>query len=207
MDSYGEMKAEGEARMPGKTSGTHATQPFEFDADVVKHLEIKASEIQTRLAGKWAINVMIDEIALMFPTDEMASRYVSGALLEDSGLVHFNAAYDSVLTAPIQSSYRVRYDFLKNPAKDWIRLECMVIQSGVSPLHAALSPMIGDRPVPVHASFKCYNEADYDRSVRQLEEAGFVLAQECRSTYGQFSYWWSSEFNIYIKPRVNLRDA
>lgn len=155
------------------------------------------------------MNFQIDEIALAFDSRHRRYAWLEGALQEE-GVEAFNFAHDSVDTSPITSHYHVDYTFLRSPIEG-VRLEIMQIQSGFSPLHAALMHEIyHNDPVVVHFSFKTKDEDHYEACVDRLSRIGGMLAQECESTYGKFSYWKfkDQDFSgVYIKPRVNRRDA
>lgn len=49
----------------------------------------------------------------------------------------------------------------------------------------------------------------FARSVDELRTCGYIHAQTCQSSYGLFGYYihQDADRQIYIKPRVNLRDA
>lgn len=160
----------------------------------------------------------IDEIALLFPHRGYAWSFVAEAVREE-GCVLFNSATDHVHTKPLRTCYDVTYLFLTLPAayhpsgRSGVRLECMFLGDGVSPLHEAeIAKMdIGDEAVsPVHASFKCGDEEDYANATTSLREAGWESVQRCESTYGRFAYWsplHDETPGVYLKPRVNLRDG
>lgn len=166
-------------------------------------------------AERWLEDVVnmegafVDEVALMFGSTAARQRFLDRAV-QHPDIEHFNADEDWVSTSPISSRYRVRYDFLRIKGKQF-RLECMEVLQGVSPLHAVVdSGIVGDYPATVHVSFKVANRHDYKAIAGSLEEAGAVWAQGCLSTYGIFSYWSVEEpglENVYVKPRVNVRDA
>lgn len=146
----------------------------------------------------------IDELAVMVRGKGKRAFYRS--LMHSRCLDLVNSAVDEVETFPIESKYRVAYDFYPDLGFRW---EVMDIFSGVSPLHSTFhSGQI------VHASFKCEDESDYSNALALLSVYGWTMAQSCRSTYGAFSYWMPPVSDIpypsngvYLKPRVNLRDA
>lgn len=149
----------------------------------------------------------VDEIALMFCDVRAAQDFVFEAVLEE-GVSHFNASVDHVETQPIPSEYSVRYDFLQKLGKAY-RVECMTMMSGVSPLHSVLAKtMAYHSTIVVHLSFKTYNLKAYQETCETLAK-NLTLAQKCKSTYGEFSYWnfpLANGSTIYLKPRVNTRD-
>lgn len=93
---------------------------------------------------------------------------------------------------------------------------------GFSPLHAALwpegrpNPTAEAFPIP-HLSFKPHSVV-FDKFGKQkagnmalkwVQDKGFLLAQGCQSTYGAFWYLLHQDATrqLYVKPRINLRDA
>jgi hypothetical protein len=135
--------------------------------------------------------------------------------VSEPGVTMFNYAVDTVNTLPIMSEYTVEYCFLS--VEDiGMRVECMYIDQGTSPLHDSLTsfhnPSLSstpgfDEPVTVHFSFK--TRADEYRDVTSaMRSAGAKQAQSCESTYGLFSYWRieAGGDNLFLKPRVNKRD-
>jgi hypothetical protein len=140
---------------------------------------------------------------------------------------YFNAAADTVFTTPFCTRYGVRYRFYRHPQFAY-RLEVMTLREGFSPLHEALwVAHSGDKrtdrrfPMP-HLSYKPERTAkeaggveletlrrSYGRAVQHLEDNACIHVQSCQSTYGQFGYFIGNDTarQIYIKPRVNLRDA
>lgn len=156
----------------------------------------------------------IDEIALVFDNheDDKLHAFIDDAV-QSSGVKLFNVAYDHVETGPIESAYDVAYHFLE-VVDLGMRVEVMKIERGVSPLHEShLSPynptVFGDvtTPAVVHLSFKIRDD-EWEEVVKAIEEKGGQLVQECWSTYGHFAYFRVKHLgqNIYLKPRVNMRD-
>lgn len=140
-------------------------------------------------------------------------------LIETPGYEYFNSAKDTVDTWPFNTTYRVRYHFVRTPAG--YRLEIMHPQydtngNGFSPLHAAMwrpngSPAEHQSPQfypVVHVSYKLVDRKAYTEERELLQVAGATLGQACKSTYGMFSYWLPPEAEalVWLKPRVNLRD-
>jgi hypothetical protein len=185
----------------------------QFDIDEMIAMMDKSKEDYDRCLARMGFVQGIDEIALMFVNDHCLDKFVQAAVRHE-GLTHFNGAEDNVKCLPIDSSYKVRYEFFQG--KDY-RIEAMAIQEGFSAVHfSILNALItSDSPSTiVHASFKCTEEEDYGMAVLRLREAGWEDAQRCESSYGRFSYWrpldmehWvAQERWLYLKPRVNLRD-
>lgn len=168
----------------------------------------------------------IDEAAVLVPSRWHATRFINN--LEVEGWEHFNGAEDLVYTNPFGTRYLVRYEFLRSPQKTY-RLEVMYLQpdsesyQGFSPLHSALWVPEGLTPgtsgtvrFPIaHLSFKApKNTGDlqlrsaYSRAVAHLQAKGCIHAQTCQSTYGVFGYYLPHDATrqLYLKPRVNLRD-
>jgi hypothetical protein len=102
---------------------------------------------------------------------------------------------------PIRSWYSVEYWFLSTPYD--FRVEAMGISAGESPMHRA---MMNSGEKVVHASFRCDNEAEYDRVFDLLDPIA-TKVQVCGSEYGRFSYWRLDDCGLLVKPRVNTRDS
>ena len=163
------------------------------------------------------LGATIDEVALRFENESSLMMFLKHAVTIE-GVNLFNYAVDHVETYPIRSNYDVRYWFLTTPKG--YRLECMIIDPvGFSPLHQAHTMRTGYEE-PVHYSFKCFDEEQYDMARRIIEGSEWVLAQNNHSTYGSFAYYLTGETtdyalekagfkwsNAYIKPRMNTRDS
>lgn len=170
---------------------------------------------------------VIDEAAIMVP-DPWHRRKVTEQL-EQADWAKFNEASDMVYTTPFGTRYCVSYEFYHSNDRPY-RLEVMMMDRdwdgylGNSPLHDALQSS-ADRnqapktpikyPIP-HLSFKAprvfpvSNERHaYAKAVDYIKSKACIHAQSCQSTYGTFSYFIGNETmrQIYLKPRVNLRDA
>lgn len=163
----------------------------------------------------------VDEIAYMTADHETANIFLREAVMTD-GCVHFNSATDHVHTEPLMTHYNVLYDFLTVPLPylngHEVRIEAMHLIDGFSPLHEAeRHNMRRDSGIlsGIHASFRCPDEEQYGAALHRLRMRGWEAAQRCSSTYGRFSYWkptdpdtWVGDGpHLYLKPRVNLRDA
>lgn len=188
-------------------SRTGSHHPWDFNPSLVPLWDKEIAYTNEVLHEMGVTTADIDEIALLFPEPEAATTWIMSAVC-DEDVHHFNAAYDTVKTLPIASQYHVRYDFLSLRERAY-RVEAMHLTGyGTSPLHAALlQPTWRTGPIPVHLSFKCHTREEYDHALNRLGLNDFVLAQACDSTYGIFSYWKHEAFDLYIKPRVNTRDA
>lgn len=163
---------------------------------------------------------VIDEAALMVPSPWHVASLLK--YFTERGWEHFNGARDLVYTNPFATRYFVEYNFLRHPDVGY-RLEVMNLsqgqqdgRTGFSPLHASLWPdgmvhhSIPARQFPVpHLSFKVPDRRAYGLALEHLREHACIHAQTCQSTYGAFSYWIGNDTarQIYLKPRVNLRDA
>lgn len=171
-----------------------------------------------------------DEAAVMVPSKE--SRRLMANELAFRGWEMFNSAADLVYANPLGTRYIVEYQFYKNPKLPW-RLEVMLLgqtsnidgQCGFSPLHQALWFPNGQTPtwsehaqLPIpHLSFKPTEVASrllgQRKAVRHaldhLSDKGFLMAQACQSTYGEFWYMLHQDAKrqLYIKPRINTRDG
>lgn len=169
----------------------------------------------------------IDEVAVMFPSKLDMLGFIEECFRSKLEVKMFNSARDKVKTFPIASEYEVDYYFLEVKGIPY-RVECMVLKSGLSPLHEAIKQqhrLSGTRwsDVTIHYSFKMFHLDTYIEAYRSLEKAEWTMAQGCRSTYGEFSYWIPGEMDTdwlyqqfghhwsptegYIKPRVNTRDT
>lgn len=161
----------------------------------------------------------IDEVALIFDGEMRLSDFLKSAV-QTEGVVLFNYAEDRVETYPIRSQYRVKYWFLTTPRG--YRMELMTIEPGRghSPLHSAFMQQRSYDNLPVHFSFKCFDEGEYEKARKTIEANEWTLAQNNHSTYGSFAYYLTGETtdyelekqnikwsNSYIKPRVNTRDS
>lgn len=187
--------------------------------DIMRQLVEYKRNADEELRAMFGAAHEIDEMALMFTSPSWALRWISSAV-RVPGVNLFNTAHDTVETRPVPSTYNVHYWFLSSPFPEgyepgeerW-RIECMYAHEG-SPLHETYSrKMHGKDVAAIHASFKCPDEEAYAVAVKTLGDNGYEAAQFCESTYGRFSYWAPAEHGLadgsglYLKPRVNLRDA
>lgn len=159
----------------------------------------------------------IDEIALQFESRHLLNSWLREAV-KGEGVEIFNAASDHVHVEPFRTHYDVDYTFLRASSMPGVRIEAMILESGVSPLHTAQASMDpdvchGQMPVVVHMSFKVRDIVSYGLAMLEMQEMGGILGQACESDYGRFAYWkfpvqMNGQFGgIWIKPRVNLREA
>ena len=148
----------------------------------------------------------IDEIAMWLPHRDALLTAIMDEVV-NGNTVYFNASRDRVATMPFYSAYSVEYHFLQTHDLPY-RIEAMLLDGVAdSPAHATLRKRINADVFPVHASWKTYTEEDYEAEEGYLRGAGFWLVQDCRSSYGHFSYWTHPHMpHLYFKPRVNLRD-
>lgn len=181
----------------------------------------KAIEAANQSLAEVGLKATIDEVAVMFRGKPAAWQFLETVVAAGGKL--FNAATDKVETFPLESDYLVDYLFAELPGGRFYRLECMVLQQGHSPLHAALDRSVKMHPLEptVHYSFKTYGAQEYTDACGNLMAGGWERAQSCLSTYGMFSYWhmgdnekqllkasgfdWDAN-GAYIKPRANMRD-
>lgn len=196
-------------KMKGMKAEVMKSNPWDFQ---VKSIALWAKEIdvvEQVLVTCGITDRSIDEIALLFPNEAASNHWIMDAILVD-GVEHFNASWDRVRTQPFENEYRVRYDFLRFEGYDF-RVEAMRLPyEEVSPLHAPLRQESErhDMPVPVHLSFKCHSEEEFNDVAERLSaHDDFWLAQACTSDYGVFTYWRHPDCDLYIKPRMNQRDA
>lgn len=169
---------------------------------------------EVRRMGK-DLDCSFDEVALLTHGDD--HWHDAKKLLRKEEWENFNNAQDTVHTEPFGLSYRVRYAFFRHPEVRW-RVELMQAHNGgmrgYSPLHVALATQYdferghSESMLPVvHLSYKVLTEGDFEREEERLTMRNYLHGQSCRSTYGRFSYWRQGITGLYVKPRVNLRDA
>lgn len=162
-----------------------------------------------------------DEAAVLVP--DPFHRNALSADVEAAGWERFNEAEDLVYASPFGTRYFVAYRFFRHPERPY-RLEVMMPtygsdgRAGFSPLHTALwqpngwpvRRLVVEEAYPVpHLSFKVPDRAAYSVAVDHLHGRGYLHTMTCHSTYGTFGYYASNEptRQIYVKPRVNTRDA
>jgi hypothetical protein len=153
---------------------------------------------------------IIDEMAICFFEDMQVFHFISVAVR--NGWVLFNQADDTVATAPLRSTYEVRYWFLRKEGVPY-RVEAMLIVKGHSPYHTWLrtsrAQRMGGAGRLAHASFKVETEEEYANAAHHLtKQMTMDVWQHCQSSYGRFSYLGLEDGVMPpIKPRVNLRDG
>lgn len=162
----------------------------------------------------------IDEMAILLPTEKALD-----AMLET--WQPFNSVPEDKmvrLDTDHEEAFVVRFEFLKVSGV-FGRIEAMTVLEGEAPLHAKALEETNGAPTLIHASFKTAwagNELarrrTYDQAKRRLTVArdriagsdgppSVTMAAEYRNSYGQFSYWKVDGIpDLYLKPRVNLRD-
>lgn len=170
-------------------------------------------------------DTFIDEASILVP--DMGSFDDVNQYLEKAGWSHFNASEDLVYTNPFGTKYGVAYDFFRHPDYGY-RIELMQLTGeGMSPLHEALQalpktgydgypmPHLSFKPVlPVHTSvltgesLVSQKRRSYSRAVQHLRDRACIHAMTCQSAYGNFGYFLGNDTSrqIYVKPRINLRD-
>lgn len=188
----------------------------EFDMPSVFNDVGRYVDYYDRALHKAGLEARIDEVAYLFKVPAVAAEFVHQAV-QETNCVLFNSNDDVVDTGPLRSSYSVRYQFLSVPlmylannSAPMVRIEAMQITDGHSPLHHLESSTIERSGRAIHASFKCDTEEAYAEAGRQLKKAEWESVQRCSSSYGRFGYWLplipdDSDFQLYLKPRVNLR--
>ncbi|SRR6266540_7193913 len=157
----------------------------------------------------------IDEIAILFENRELLGQFVANAG-EDWN--HFGSARDLVYTRPMDTSYRVMYEFFNVGGRPY-RVEAMALIDGHSPVHASATALFPYMPSPelkmespliIHASWKSKSRSLYGETLWLLGVNHFELAQQCKSDYGEFCYYNHPHLGfsppIYFKPRLNMRD-
>lgn len=163
-------------------------------------------------------DVTVDEASILTPSNWWFTKAIER--LTEQGWEHVNSAQDVVYTNPFGTRYTVEYAFLQDPTMPRpFRIEVMQIVNGVSPLHDALlwarsaNADITQYALPVpHLSYKPETGSttrEFAREVDALKADGYIHAQTCQSTYGVFGYYLHQDATkqVYLKPRVNLRDG
>jgi hypothetical protein len=178
---------------------------------------------QIQKYSQWLpIRCKIDEASVLVPA--IADALDLADQLKACGWDQFNEAKDLVYTNPFGTHYRVNYWFFESPNWNW-RLEVMHLPAGqgFSPLHQSLwkggtrpssDGMARRFPMP-HLSFKADGvggmpiQRAYSYACDVLQRHGLIHAQTCQSTYGAFGYYLPNDTRkqLYLKPRINLRDA
>lgn len=193
-------------------------EPLAWDRRLGVSANLNRLEAEMHRYQRWLPDgELLDEAALLAPNSSVRECLIHE--LGFGGWQVFNRAADLVFTNPFSTRYVVEYTFLNHPRKPY-RLEVMMLGQGFSPLHQALwspngvTPEWGNHPIlPIpHLSYKRTGpearklvRKDLDR---YREELGFILAQACQSTYGEFWYLThvDSVCKMYLKPRINTRD-
>jgi len=171
-------------------------------------------------------DAFIDEAAILVP--DPWHRGELSIYLEANGWTAFNEDRDVVSTSPFGTRYCVDYRFFSHPDYGY-RLEVMMLSSdaagimGFSPLHQALWQPSGQSwnglpvsryPIP-HLSFKAVKvqpeqtlRGAYSSAVQHMHDVACLHTMTCQSQYGVFGYFLGNDTmrQIYLKPRVNLRD-
>lgn len=151
----------------------------------------------------------IDEISLLFKHQGQLERYAEWLVAK--GGEHFNArVLDRMFREKQQAEtaemwFDVQFEFMHLPGHQTWRIEAMTVTDGHAPLHEhALAGSGG--PCVFHASFKADGPEAYAVAERQLAKARLRRLYGYRNAYGRFSYWQGLR-NVYVKPRINTRDA
>lgn len=205
-----------------------AEKPFCWDRKMPVPANIEAISARIhRFTRKIPAGTWFDEVAILANNERARDDLVGD--LETYGWRVFNRSADVVYNNPMSTRYAVEYVFLNHPTIPW-RFEVMLLGtpalvggSGFSPLHQSLWPEgrtplgeVGRFPIP-HLSFKP-DRKDVEaigaskavrRVLNQMNGRGFIIAQACQSTYGEFWYLRDNEAveQLYLKPRINNRDA
>lgn len=194
------------------------TRPVYWDRRLGVHTNVHVlNDYMYQYAYALPNGAAFDEAAIMVPNHSVRNRVIDE--LREVKWEVFNEAADLVYANPFGTRYTVEYTFLQHPDRAW-RLELMMLgrmtkggEVGFSPLHQALWTPNGmapawedsyELPVP-HLSFKAVKPSVCEH----MRDQDFILAQACQSTYGVFWYFLAGKTNrqIYIKPRINTRDA
>lgn len=160
----------------------------------------------------------IDEMSVLLSPEELDS-YRTIASEITGGMTHmewFNGVEADTMTMERNGegdgpAFMVRFEFFR-PRDNGVglpwRVEAMSVLDGFAPLHGDPLGRV------VHASYKCHSDQTYEHDMKKLDEWGMTRIADYRNSYGKFSYWHNPEFPwgadekpVYLKPRVNLRDA
>lgn len=161
------------------------------------------SVIQFRFDTDLLLPYKIDEVSLLWSTLAQLRDFASWA--NDNGADVFNAhVVDHMHRLDQPGDFDVSFEFLRVPPHPW-RIEAMCAGNGHSPLHTRQLQQFSPGCV-MHASFKCEDRDAYKAAGEALAGAGLAPAAAYQNGYGLFSYWGPIG-NVWVKPRVNLRDA
>lgn len=185
------------------------------DRQVNQTVETARERATTMLIAAGLADYFIDEVAFLLPPVNGGNGATWLARMMGrvgrAGFTYFNHVdKDVVKCNPLPSQYEVIYDFFTTGVEG-VRLELLTILEGHSPLHNMFE--VSDRDTDasvVHASFKVPDEDVYRMTLAHLQGEGWMCGQYCESSYGLFSYWRHPsdvESVLWLKPRVNLRDA
>lgn len=194
---------------------TAPTNTKYFDMNSVFQGLGRVVRLYNEMLAQLDIPHVVDEVAYMFADRHLLDLFTREAVQVD-GCLLFNTADDHVHTMPLGTCYDVEYRFFTVPMEylpgiEQVRIEAMRMGRGFSPLH--LAEVLLNGWGAIHASFKCQTEEEYGAVLHRLRERSWEVAQKCDSTYGKFSYWKPfdqdnhEDLDLYLKPRVNLRDS
>jgi hypothetical protein len=172
-------------------------------ADRMKKAVHVQSLVQFRFDTDLVLPYQIDEVSILWRT--VTQLYDFASFARESGCDVFNArVHDHMHRLDLKEGFDVSFEFLRIPPHEW-RVEAMACGQGRAPLHQyQLNKM--DNGCIMHASFKVPDKEAYKKAFDELKEAGLVFGAQYHNSYGAFSYW-SGLGNVWVKPRVNLRDA
>ena len=148
-----------------------------------------------------------DEVSLLFESEEKLIDFQHACYR--NGIDHFNSVYRDAMVRLDKhgEEFVVRFEFFRLIHRPW-RIEAMCVIGGDAPLHEESLARWGNG-APFHLSYKLRDVEMYADDVRNIRsDRGLVMAAEYRNSYGMMSYWMKpGSKGLYLKPRVNLRDA
>lgn len=189
--------------------------------EATEHIALMAAAIHTYNGFGFDHSVMqmkqfpIDEVAILFADEAQLDEWL-GFAEKDHMLRHDRTEHDTMHRNDTRraQAWRVRFEFLQvtlhADAPTW-RIEAMVVLGGRAPLHQAMLAATEGRPAIIHASYKLPGVDAYHEEVQRLMSNGMTMQAGYTNSYGVFSYWNSGDgapvTNVYLKPRINLRDG
>lgn len=179
----------------------HASSESQYAQSIRRAVHVQ-SNTQFRFDTDLLLPYKVDEVSILWRTLNELRDFAKWAA--DQGVDVFNGhVLDTMFRQDQPGHFRVAFEFMRLPGHEW-RIEAMNAGNGSSPLHTRMLQQKNNGAI-MHASFKVPDEDAYKEAVERLAAAGLQFGAQYRNTYGAFSYW-SGLGNVWIKPRVNLRD-
>lgn len=177
-----------------------------FD-EIYPALEREQQKAQYELAGFWpgGANLAVDEMSILYANEDQLGNQLE--LFKKEGWREDSVVKDTLTVVSFPTpwtskGFDVEFHFWTHPGYKW-RIEAMLHTPGAaSPLHDHALAIARQQPSIIHASFKLPTAGTYTTF---LQNQPNDPALSYRNDYGQFSYFGRGP--VYMKPRVNLRDA